>query len=127
MALFIGFWIVGWLFMKDMDLPGVISATLLYFGLVFFYVINYSAVEHASPTLTIMGMLGRAGSSGVGREDLSGRFERNSVFQARLDQLVSGGMIEISGGRYRLVRRGFGVWRLVGLYRRRILGRADGG
>jgi hypothetical protein len=90
-------------------------------------VINYSALEHASPTLTIMGMLGRAGTDGLSYGDISKRLESISVFQARLDQLVSGGVLELSRERYRLARGGNGAWRLIGFYRRHVLGRADGG
>lgn len=127
LALFVCAWILGWVYTQDSPTPELVRSALLYFGLVVFYVTNYSALEHASPTLTIMGALGDAGERGLSYQEIMNQLAKSPSLGKRLEQLISGGSVSLSDGRYRLVSNGFAAWQLVSLYRKQILGRANGG
>jgi hypothetical protein len=107
---------------SDLSLPRLLLAILLFGSLAVAYIILFTALEADSPTLTLIGLIARAGSHGIRRDDLLLAVERHAYVRLRLDQMIADGMaIETAGG-VRLARQGLWLSSLV-LFYRRLLGR----
>jgi len=84
-------------------IPGVLA---LYAGATGCYLITYSGVEQASPSLAIIRTLEAAGGNGCSRDEL-GRLVTEEVFVTpRLEALRSDGLLAASGAGYVLTPRG---------------------
>jgi hypothetical protein len=67
-------------------------AVMTYVGCALVYLILFSAIEADSPTLTILGMIRRAGSMGVSEAVLAAALREHDVVRVRIDQMVADGL-----------------------------------
>lgn len=91
------------------------------------YVVTYSALEADSPTLSLMRHIGDKGRDGAGSEELAAFMGRRPFVAARLSALMDEGMLLEQGGRYRLARHPYVLFRLVLFYRGAVLGLGERG
>jgi hypothetical protein len=96
------------------------SASAIYFLL-------FSAIEADSPTLTLIGIIRRAGARGVTREQLGEGLAAQSFVQPRLDQMVADRMLLEVGGRLVVGPRGRLLGSVILSYRRLLGVRQAGG
>jgi hypothetical protein len=90
------------------------------------YIVAYSALEHRSPSMTLL--VAVADSRGVGctPEELRGLLVGASPVEVRLEAMVKEGMISRDGDCYRLAPKGR-AWATVLSNWRRLLGMPQGG
>lgn len=107
--------------------PDKLAFVILYLGLVFFYIINYSAVEADSPTFSLIMKLYRAHPTGLTKDQIRGPKLEKPFLILRLEQLESLGKIEHRDSKYVLRKSAFGPLKLIAMYRKIILGQSSGG
>lgn len=90
------------------------------------YIVAYSAVEHRSPSMTMLVAVAESRGAGCTREELRALLSGASPVEVRLEAMVREGMVTAADGGYRLTAKGqawatvFGNWR-------RFLGLPSGG
>ena len=90
------------------------------------YVVAYSALEHRSPSMTLLVAVADAGDVGCSPEELRGLLVGASPVEVRLDAMVHDRMIAREGDGYRLAAKGR-AWATVLSNWRRLLGMPPGG
>lgn len=90
------------------------------------YVVAYSAIEHRSPSMTLLVAVADAGYGGCSRDELRGLLVGASPVEVRLDAMVHDGMINRHDDGYRLAAKGR-AWATVLSNWRRLLGMPPGG
>jgi hypothetical protein len=90
------------------------------------YIVAYSALEHRSPSMTLLVAVADAGRDGCTPEDLRGLLAGASPVEIRLDAMVHEGMVTRDGDGYRLAAKGL-AWATVLSNWRRLLGMPPGG
>jgi hypothetical protein len=90
------------------------------------YVVAYSALEHRSPSMTLLVAVADAGDTGCSPEELRGLLTGASPVEVRLDAMVHDRMIARDGDGYRLAAKGR-AWATVLSAWRRLLGMPPGG
>lgn len=90
------------------------------------YVVAYSALEHRSPSMTLLVAVADAGDSGCSPDELRRLLAGVSPVEVRLDAMVHDGMIARDGDSYRLAAKGR-AWATVLSAWRRLLGMPPGG
>lgn len=90
------------------------------------YVVAYSALEHRSPSMTLLVAVADAGDAGCSPDELRGLLAGASPVEVRLDAMVHDGMIARDGEGYRLLGKGR-AWATVLSAWRRLLGMPPGG
>lgn len=90
------------------------------------YIVAYSALEHRSPSMTLLVAVADAGDEGRSPEELRGLLVGVSPVEVRLDAMVHDGMITRDGDGYRLAAKGR-AWATVLSNWRRLLGMPQGG
>ena len=90
------------------------------------YVVAYSALEHRSPSMTLLVAVADAGDGGCTPEQLRGLLAGASPVAARLDAMVREQMVGREADGYRLLAKGRG-WVAVLSAWRRLLGMPRGG
>lgn len=90
------------------------------------YVVAYSAIEHRSPSMTLLVAVADAGDAGCSRDDLRGLLAGASPVEVRLDAMVQDGMVTVDGDGYALAAKGR-AWAAVLSNWRRLLGMPRGG
>ena len=90
------------------------------------YVVAYSALEHRSPSMTMLVAVADAGHAGVSPADLRGLLAEVSPVDVRLEAMVGDGMITRDGDVYRLAAKGR-AWAMVLSAWRRLLCMPHGG
>lgn len=90
------------------------------------YVVAYSALEHRSPSMTLLVAVADSGAAGCSPDDLRGLLAGVSPVEVRLDAMVHDGMIAREGDGYRLAAKGR-AWATVLSAWRRLLGMSPGG
>jgi hypothetical protein len=111
----------------ELPLPRLLLAILLFGSFCLVYLILFTALEADSPTLTVLGLIAEAGSSGIHKEALSRAMERHSYVGVRIDQMVADGMVVETASRLRLAAQGLWLSSLVLLYRRLLARKHLGG
>lgn len=82
------------------------------------YVVLFTALEADSPSLTILGIIARAGAAGISRADLAREMEQHNYVQERIQQMINDGMVYVTPSGLRLAGQGLWLTTLVLLYRR---------
>lgn len=90
------------------------------------YVVAYSALEHRSPSMTLLVAVADAGDAGCSPDELRGLLAGASPVEVRLDAMVHDGMIARESDGYRLAAKGR-AWATVLSVWRRLLGMRPGG
>jgi len=90
------------------------------------YVVAYSAIEHRSPSMTLLLTVADCGGAGCTASDLQGRLISVSPVEVRLDAMVHDRMIVREGDDYHLATKGQ-LWVCVLSTWRRCLGLPRGG
>jgi hypothetical protein len=90
------------------------------------YVVAYSALEHRSPSMTLLVAVADSGRAGCSAEELRGLLAGASPVEVRLDAMVHEGMAVRDGDDYRLAPKGR-AWATVLSAWRRLLGLPPGG
>jgi hypothetical protein len=68
--------------------------------------LDYTAIEHSSPTLAIVGALDRAGPRGCRAEEMAGLITDVLFVRPRLEALVLDGIVEQGADGWRMTPRG---------------------
>jgi hypothetical protein len=90
------------------------------------YIVAYSALEHRSPSMTLLVAVADSGGAGCTHEQLRGLLAGASPVEVRLAAMVHEGMIVEDGAGYRLAPKGR-AWATVLSAWRRLLGMPRGG
>lgn len=90
------------------------------------YIVAYSALEHRSPSMTLLVAVADSGTAGCSPEELRGLLAGASPVEVRLDAMVHEGMVVRDGDGYRLAPKGL-AWATVLTNWRRLLGMPPGG
>jgi hypothetical protein len=90
------------------------------------YVVAYSALEHRSPSMTLLAAVADSGAAGCSFEELRGLLAGASPVEVRLAAMVHEGMVTREGDGYRLAPKGR-AWATVLSNWRRLLGMPPGG
>ena len=90
------------------------------------YIVAYSALEHRSPSMTLLVAVADSGTAGCSPEELRGLLAGASPVEVRLDAMVHEGMVVLDGDGYRLAPKGR-AWATVLTHWRRLLGMPPGG
>ena len=90
------------------------------------YIVAYSALEHRSPSMTLLVAVADSGTAGCSPEELRGLLAGASPVEVRLDAMVHEGMVVRDGDGYRLAPKGR-AWATVLPHWRRLLGMPPGG
>ena len=90
------------------------------------YIVAYSALEHRSPSMTLLVAVADSGTAGCSPEELRGLLAGASPVEVRLDAMVHEGMVVRDGDGYRLAPKGR-AWATVLTNWRRLLGMPPGG
>lgn len=90
------------------------------------YVVAYSALEHRSPSMTLLVAVADAGIEGCTPDELRGLLAGASPVEVRLEAMVQDGMLTPEGDGYRLAAKGH-AWATVLSSWRRLLGMPPGG
>lgn len=90
------------------------------------YIVAYSALEHRSPSMTLLVAVADAGDAGCSPDELRGLLDGASPVEVRLDAMMHDGMIVREGDGYRLAAKGR-AWATVLTAWRRLLGMPPGG
>jgi hypothetical protein len=90
------------------------------------YVVAYSALEHRSPSMTLLTAVADSGRAGCTPEELRGLLAGANPVELRLDAMVHDGMVTRDGDDYALAPKGR-VWAAVFAAWRRFLGMPRGG
>jgi hypothetical protein len=90
------------------------------------YIVAYSALEHRSPSMTLLVAVADSGTAGCSHEELRGLLAGASPVEVRLDAMVHEGMVVRDGDGYRLAPKGR-AWATVLTNWRRLLGMPPGG
>lgn len=90
------------------------------------YIVAYSALEHRSPSMTLLVAVADAGRVGCTPQELRGLLKGASPVEIRLDAMVHEGMVTRDGDGYRLAPKGR-AWATVLANWRRLLGMPPGG
>lgn len=90
------------------------------------YVVAYSALEHRSPSMTLLVAVADSGAAGCTPEELHGLLAGASPVEVRLDAMVHDGMVTCDGDGYVLAPKGR-AWAAVFAAWRRFLGMPRGG
>ena len=90
------------------------------------YIVAYSALEHRSPSMTLLVAVADSGAVGCSPEELRSLLAGASPVEVRLDAMVHEGMVTRDGDGYRLAPKGM-AWATVLSNWRRLLGMPPGG
>jgi hypothetical protein len=90
------------------------------------YVVAYSALEHRSPSMTLLVAVADSGGAGCTPEELRGLLAGASPVEVRLDAMVHDGMVARDGDGYVIAPKGR-AWAAVFVWWRRFLGMPRGG
>jgi hypothetical protein len=90
------------------------------------YIVAYSALEHRSPSMTLLVAVSDAGDAGCSPDELCRLLAGAGPVEVRLDAMVHDGMIARVGDGYRLAAKGR-AWATVLFAWRRLLGMLPGG
>jgi len=90
------------------------------------YIVAYSALEHRSPSMTLLVAVADSGDAGCSPGELRGLLAGASPVEVRLDAMVHEGMVTRDGDGYRLAPKGR-AWTTVLSNWRRLLGLPPGG
>jgi len=90
------------------------------------YIVAYSALEHRSPSMTLLVAVADSGAAGCSPEELRSLLAGASPVEVRLDAMVHEGMVTRDGDGYRLAPKGR-AWATVLSNWRRLLGMPPGG
>ena len=90
------------------------------------YIVAYSALEHRSPSMTLLVAVADSHGAGCTPEELRGLLAGANPVEVRLDAMVKEGMIARDGDGYRLAPKGR-AWATVLSSWRRLLGMPQGG
>lgn len=99
-------------------LPDSINFAMVYGSLVLAYMTTYSAVQGDSPTMAILARLEKSGSAGLTFEMLLKELDDQILVVARLNDLIAGGLVRQSGGRYVMAPRGAMMAAVYAVYRK---------
>jgi hypothetical protein len=99
---------------------------LYYVSLTLAYVITYSAVEADSPSLIIIMRISESGTKGLSHKGLQALINDEILVEARLRDLLTDKMAELTDGKYRLRAKGVVMAQLFRFYRN-IMGANKGG
>jgi hypothetical protein len=122
-------WVVaGWIApgnpTASRDRLETIHVALVQIALALAYVVGYSAIEHRSPSMTLLLAVAAAKDEGLSRRDLHDLLAASLPVDARLDAMVRDGTLVNDASGYRLAPQGrvweaaLGGWRrLIGLPR----------
>ncbi len=92
--------------------PDVFRLVLFYLSFSLVYICIYSAIEIPSPTLTIVSFLARPRPSGCSEQQVADLLIQTDDLNTRIRAMISGGMIALNDGRYRLTPKGRRIARL---------------
>jgi hypothetical protein len=90
------------------------------------YIVAYSALEHRSPSMTLLVAVADSGAAGCAPEELRSLLAGASPVEVRLNAMVHEGMVTLDGDGYRLAPKGR-AWATVLSNWRRLLGMPPGG
>jgi len=90
------------------------------------YIVAYSALEHRSPSMTLLVAVADSGAAGCAADDLRGLLLGADPVEVRLDAMVHEGMVTRDGDGYRLAPKGR-AWATVLSAWRQLLGMPRGG
>jgi hypothetical protein len=90
------------------------------------YIVAYSALEHRSPSMTLLVAVADSGGAGCTPEQLRSLLAGASPVEVRLNAMVHEGMVTLDGDGYRLAQKGR-AWATVLSNWRRLLGMPPGG
>ena len=95
-----------------------LHATLVHAAVGLAYIVAYSAIEHPSPSMTILLAVADAGPAGCDPEDLRARLTQASPAEVRLRAMVHEHVLMDSPEGYRLTTKGRTVAALLAGWRR---------
>lgn len=103
-----------------------VHVAVFFAAFVLAYVVAYSALEHRSPSMTLLVAVADSGPKGRTREELRSLLSNVSPVEIRLEAMVKDGMIARDGEGYRLLTKGK-IWAAVLSAWRGLLGMPRGG
>lgn len=121
----LGFSFILWRF--SFTVGDLFAGLTLYYGLTFFYLVGYSALEADSPTLLMFLLTEKRGESGITREQMTNEMLQRPFIISRFFQLVNDGTLTQRNGHYIISEKGVGPLGLIIWYRNQILGKGAGG
>jgi hypothetical protein len=108
------------------DLWQAIHVAIFHTACALAYVVAYSALEHRSPSMTLLVAVADSGAAGCSLEELRGLLAGVNPVEVRLAAMVHEGMVTREGDDYRLAPKGR-AWATVLSNWRRLLGMPPGG
>jgi hypothetical protein len=125
--------VVGWLLITSTQLMGPpikgwiqIQVTIFHSSLSLAYIVAYSAIEHRSPSMTLLVAVANAGSSGFSRNELQQLLTTSSPVEKRLEAMVRERLVYTSNLGYHLTPKGR-FWARFFWQSRRLFGVPKGG
>lgn len=91
---------------------------LFFISLMLAYIVNYSALEVDSPSLTMVLDIAKRGDAGLGQEEIRLLMNDDLLVNPRISDLITNHMIYLKNDKYRLTYRGFLFARIFVFYRR---------
>lgn len=93
-------------FLPDTVLSGgeLFAAAMLQLAFAFAYILTYPAFEALSPSLVIILLVGSRGS--ISKDELSGLFSDEAIFEPRIKDLLDSGLARSAGGVLRVTGKG---------------------
>lgn len=104
----------------------LLHVAVVHVSLTLAYVVAYSAIEHRSPSMTVLLFVAAAGSAGRSAAEVQALLEAASPVEVRLGAMLRDGMVCEVGDRYRLAAKGR-AWAVVLSAWRRFLRLPRGG
>lgn len=96
----------------------MVHVAIFHVALTLAYVVAYSAIEHRSPSMTVLTFVADAGPSGRSVAEVHALLEAASPVEVRLRAMVREGMVTVEGSRYRLAAKGLAWARVLTAWRR---------
>jgi len=99
---------------------------IFFISLMLAYIVNYSALEVDSPTLTMVISIANKGKNGLDKQELLVLMSDGLLVKPRIDDLVSSNMIYLEEGKYKLTRNG-SLFAHIFIFYRKLLNLPKGG
>lgn len=104
----------------------MLHVAVVHVSLTLAYVVAYSAIEHRSPSMTVLTFVADAGTAGRSAAEVRGLLEAACPVEVRLRAMVRERMVHEEGDRYRLAAKGH-AWAVALSGWRRLLRLPRGG
>lgn len=89
-----------------LNLPALLSTSLLYFAIACAYIQTYPTAQANAPSLQMIYQISESGSKGITEEEIMGIFNLNNLVQDRIDDLIIEGFVLEENGKLYLKNKG---------------------